>query len=155
MHSKCYNEALGVLRGAEAMGGIVPEVIPPVLDPDDEFFWEGVGRGELLLRACAGCGRLQHPPSPMCPACHSVEWTTRQASGRGSVYSWIVSHHPTEADALPRVVVLVDLEEGVRLVSNLQGVAPADVRNGMDVEVFFQDFDGVVLPQFRAATAKG
>jgi uncharacterized OB-fold protein len=90
----------------------------------------------------------------MCPACHSLTWTTREATGRGTVYSWIVSHHPTEADALPRIVVLVDLEEGVRLVSNLQGVAPSDVRNGMDVEVFFQDFDGVVLPQFRAATAK-
>ena len=85
----------------------------------------------------------------MCPACHSVRWATREASGRGTIYSWIVSHHPTEADELPRVVVLVDLEEGVRLVSNLRDVPPANVRNGMDVEVYFHDFDGVVLPQFR------
>lgn len=131
----------------------MPVVIPPVFDPDDEFFWDGVAAGQLLLRSCAECGRLQHPPSPMCPACHSVRWATREASGRGTVYSWIVSHHPTEADALPRVVVLVDLEEGVRLVSNLQGVAPENVRNGMDVEVYFHDFDGVVLPQFRPAAS--
>jgi uncharacterized OB-fold protein len=136
------------------MGGIVPEVISPVVDPDDEFFWEGVGRGQLLLRCCDRCGRLQHPPSPMCPACHSLTWTTRESSGRGTIYSWIVSHHPTQSDALPRIVVLVDLEEGVRLVSNLQGVAPDDVHNGMDVEVFFHDFDGVVLPQFRPATVR-
>ena len=129
----------------------MPVVIPPSVDSDDEFFWDGVSRGQLLLRRCSQCGRLQHPPSPMCPACHSVTWTTQEASGRGTVYSWIVSHHPTEPDALPRIVVLVDLEEGVRLVSNLQGVAPSDVRNGMDVELFFHDFDGVVLPQFRAA----
>jgi uncharacterized OB-fold protein len=130
-------------------------VIPPVFDADDEFFWDGVALGQLLLRSCAEWGRLQHPPSPMCPACLSVRLTTRDASGRGTVYSWIVSHHPTEADELPRVVVLVDLEEGVRLVSNLQGVAPDDVRNGMDVEVCFHDFDGVVLPQFRPSGKQG
>ena len=129
----------------------MPAVIPPVPDNDDEFFWDGVKEGQLLLRCCAGCGRLQHPPSPMCPACHSLKWTTRQASGRGTVYSWIVSHHPTEADELPRIVVLVDLEEGVRLVSNLQGVAPSDVRNGMEIELCFDEFDGVTLPQFRRA----
>jgi uncharacterized OB-fold protein len=124
-----------------------------VPDADDEFFWDGVNQGQLLLRCCAACGRLQHPPSPMCPACHSLNWTTRQASGRGTIYSWIVSQHPTEADALPRIVVLVDLEEGVRLVSNLQGVAPSDVRNGMAIELCFDDFDGVALPQFRAVEA--
>ncbi|HUP71991.1 MAG TPA: OB-fold domain-containing protein [Acidimicrobiales bacterium] len=129
----------------------MPAVIPPVPDSDDEFFWDGVNQGQLLLRCCAGCGRLQHPPSPMCPVCHSLKWTTREASGRGTVYSWIVSHHPTEADALPRIVVLVDLEEGVRLVSNLQGVAPSEVRNGMAIELCFDDFDGVALPQFRPA----
>ena len=129
----------------------MPAVLPPVPDNDDEFFWDGVEQGRLLLRCCAGCGRLQHPPSPMCPACHSLEWTTREASGRGTVYSWIVSHHPTEADALPRIVILVDLEEGPRLVSNLQGVAPSDVRNGMAVELCFDTFDGVTLPQFRQA----
>ncbi|HUP76682.1 MAG TPA: OB-fold domain-containing protein [Acidimicrobiales bacterium] len=89
----------------------------------------------------------------MCPSCHSLKWTTRESSGRGTVYSWIMSHHPTEPDAQPRIVVLVDLEEGVRLVSNLQGVAVSDVRNGMAVELCFDDFEGVVLPQFRAVEA--
>ena len=131
----------------------MPSVIPHVPDGDDEFFWDGVAQGHLFLRSCARCGRLQHPPSPMCPSCHSLKWTTRQASGRGTVYSWIVSHHPTEADALPRIVVLVDLEEGVRLVSNLLGVAPADVRNGMAVELCFENYDGVALPQFRPAVS--
>jgi uncharacterized OB-fold protein len=82
-----------------------------------------------------------------------LKWTTRQASGRGTVYSWIVSHHPTEADALPRIVVLVDLEEGVRLVSNLLDVAPSEVRNGMAVELCFEEYDGVALPQFRSVVS--
>ena len=89
----------------------------------------------------------------MCPACHSLTWTTLEASGRGTVYSWVVSHHPTETDALPRIVVLIDLEEGVRLVSNLLDVAPSAVRNGMAVELCFEEYDGVALPQFRAAVS--
>ena len=72
----------------------------------------------------------------------------RESAGRGRVYSWIVSHHPTQPDAAPRIVVLVELEEGVRLVSNLHGIDPVDVRNDMPVEVCFVAFDGVVLPQF-------
>ena len=82
------------------------------------------------------------------------DWDTQESTGRGTIYTWIQSHHPTEPDAAPRVVVLVELEEGIRMVSNLQGTEIADVRNGMPVEVFFQEFDGVVLPQFRAAAGQ-
>ena len=71
--------------------------------------------------------------------------------GRGKVQSWIVSRHPTEPDDAPRIVALIDLEEGVRLVSNLQDVEIADVENDMPVEVVFADIDGFTLPQFRAA----
>jgi uncharacterized protein len=88
---------------------------------------------------------------PMCPNCGSVNRDSQESTGRGTVYTWIQSHHPTEPDAAPRVVILVDLEEGIRMVSNLQGTEIADVRHGMPVEVFFDDFDGVVLPQFRLA----
>ena len=67
------------------------------------------------------------------------------------MHSWIVSRHPTEPDDAPRIVALVDLEEGVRLVSNLQDVDPAHVENDMPVEVVFADVDGFTLPQFRPA----
>ena len=127
----------------------MPRVIPPAPSQDEEFFWEGVKDGKLLIASCARCSNLQHPPSPMCPVCGSLEWTTREASGRGSVQSWIVSRHPTEADDHPRIVALVELEEGVRLVSNLQDVDIDDVRNDMAVEVTFAEIDGVKLPQFR------
>jgi uncharacterized protein len=129
----------------------VPKVIPPLPDADETFFWDGVAAGELLLRQCATCGRLQHPPSPMCPQCGGLEWTTRQASGRGTVHSWIVSRHPTDPDDAARVVALIDLEEGVRLVSNLTDIDAADVANEMAVEVVFRDVDGTRLPQFVPA----
>jgi 3-oxo-4,17-pregnadiene-20-carboxyl-CoA hydratase alpha subunit len=133
----------------------VPHVIPPAVTRDDEFFWQGVAEGRLLLARCAGCSNLQHPPSPMCPGCGSLEWTVQEASGRGTVHSWIVSRHPTELDEVPRIVALIDLEEGVRLVSNLQDIDPAEVVNDMDVELVFREVGGVKLAQFRPAGSEG
>jgi len=131
----------------------MPGVVPPVTDDDNRFFWQGVAEGRLLLQRCSACGELRHPPGPMCPACLSLDWEAEEANGRGTIYSWVVSHHPTEPDAEPRIVVLVDLEEGVRLVANLQGVAWTDVVNDAPVEVFFAPVDGVALPQFRLRDA--
>lgn len=127
----------------------MPSVIPPIAGPHDAYFWDGVRDRTLLLRRCTGCGELQHPPTPMCGNCHSLEWETQKATGRGVVYSWIVSKHPTLPDEEPRIVALVELDEGVRLVSNLVGIDAAEVRNNMTVEVSFVDYgDDVVLPQF-------
>jgi uncharacterized OB-fold protein len=125
--------------------------VSPVIGRDDEYFWSGVVDGRLLARRCARCGRLQHPPSPMCPACGSVDWDVEELSGHGTVHSWIVSHHPTQPDDAPRIVALILLEEGLRLVSNLHGVDVDDVTNDMEVEVVFVEVDGVRLPQFRPA----
>ena len=118
---------------------------------DDEFFWEGARQGQLLLRACAGCGRIAHPPVPMCPQCHSLDWTTRQASGRGRLYSWILSRHPSRPDDSPRIVALIELEEGVRLVSNIRDASPEQLDAGAPVTVCFDEVGGHVLPQFRLA----
>jgi uncharacterized OB-fold protein len=128
----------------------VPSVIPPNPTLDDQFFWDAVAEGRLVFQCCASCGVLRHPPAPLCGECHSTAWDTQESSGHGHVYTWIVSHHPTEPDAEPRVVALVELDEGIRFVSNLLGVAEGDVRNGMEVAVSIEEVDGVVLPQFRA-----
>lgn len=127
----------------------MPKVIPPSADPDDEYFWEGVQRDELLLQRCADCETLRHPPVPMCGDCHSVHWDTVAAAGRGAVHSWIVSKHPTLPDEEPRIVALVELDEGLRFVTNLVDVGPAAVANEMRVELCFRTYDGVKLPQFR------
>lgn len=127
----------------------MPPVIPPVPDADDRFFWDGVAHHKLVLQACADCGRLRHPPGPMCRHCNSLRWSTQEAAGRGHVYTWLVSQHPTQEDATPRIVALVELAEGVRIVSNLIDVDAAHVVNDMTVEVTFVDYEGTVLPQFR------
>ena len=123
----------------------------PAISDDTRFFWEGVERGELLIQRCAGCGELRHPPRPMCPRCRSLEWDAVRASGRGRVHSFVVPHHP-RLPAFPDryVVALIDLDEGTRLVTNLVGVAPEDVRIGMPVQLECTRVDEeLILPLFR------
>lgn len=123
----------------------------PARTRDNTFFWEGVEEGRLLIQRCRGCGRLQHPPGPMCPACHGLDWEAFEACGRGRVFSYVVAHHPPIPPfEYPNAIVLVELEEGTRLVSNLVGVDPARIRIGMPVQVEFHRFEaGLVLPLFR------
>ena len=123
----------------------------PSMTPDTQFFWDGVKGHQLLIQRCTECGELRHPPRPMCPACNAWSWDTIESSGRGVVFSFVMPHHPEYPwFEYPYIVVLVDLEEGVRLVSNLCGIAPDEVSIGMRVEVFYEHFDdGLVLPQFR------
>ena len=128
---------------------------PPGISDDTRFFWDGVREGKLLIQRCKACGSLRHPPGPVCPSCHSFEWDTLQASGRGTVYSFVVMHYP-EVPPFdhPNPIGLIELEEGTRLVAQLVGVKPAEVQIGQAVEVVFNTFDGdLMLPQFRLATA--
>ena len=87
----------------------------------------------------------------MCPDCQSVEWEAVALSGRGRVYSFIVPVHPQLPMFAPRTIVaLVDLEDGVRLVSNLCDIEPTQIKADMPVEVFFIDLgEGRKLHQFR------
>jgi uncharacterized protein len=130
-------------------GSDLPQVTPPLTTVDEDFFWKGVSEDKLLLASCASCSYLQHPPTPMCPQCGSLEWNVIEASGGGTVLSWIVSRHPSQPDDRPRVVALIELEEGARLVSNLVEVDTDQVLNDIAVEVTFADVDQVRLPQFR------
>ncbi len=125
----------------------------PAKSRDNAFFWEGVAEGRLLIQRCTACQRLRHPPGPMCPHCHSLDWNTLEACGRGRVFSFVVAHHPVIPPfEPPNLIVLVELEEGTRLVSNLVGVDPAAAEIGMPVEVEFTRVDDdLVLPLFRRA----
>lgn len=125
--------------------------LAPAITPDTEFFWNGLRENRLLIQRCGGCGRLRHPPRPMCPHCRSLQWDTIESSGRGSVYSYVMPHEPKfPFFNYPYVVALVELEEGVRLVSNLTGIDPSEVTPGLPVEISYKAFDdGLVLHQFR------
>jgi uncharacterized OB-fold protein len=123
----------------------------PVETPDTAFFWAAAARGELVALGCAECGDLRHPPRPMCPVCHSTKRALRRLSGRGRVLSWIVPRHPAPIGFdEPPIVALVDLEEGIRLVSNLVDVAPEAIAPRMPLEVTFAPTaGGRAVPVFR------
>ena len=142
-------------RRAEPAESAVPEARPlrprPAITDDNRFWFEGAKAHKLLVQRCVQCGVLRHPPRPRCERCGSYEWDTIEASGRGTVYSYVVNHSPqVPAFDYPLAVGLVELEEGTRLVADIVGVGPADVHVGMAVEVEFVDHDpDLTLPAFH------
>ena len=99
--------------------------LAPSVSPDTEFFWNGLRDRKLLIQRCTGCQTLRQPARPMCPSCNSLDWVTVEASGRGTVYSYVMPQHPPmPLMEYPYIVALIELEEGLRLVSNLCEIAP-------------------------------
>jgi uncharacterized protein len=127
----------------------------PQVTPDTAFFWAGTLAGELRIQRCASCGALRHPPGPMCPACGTPgDGGYVVAAGTGEVFSYVVHHHPpVPGKQLPLVVALVQLPEGVRMVGEMPGVAPDQVRIGLPVRSTFlrvdDDLDPLALPAWR------
>jgi uncharacterized OB-fold protein len=138
---------------------LTPAVERPLPLPDEEtrFFWEAAREHRLEMLYCADCDRYVHYPRPVCPGCLSAAMAPRALSGRGTVYTYTVAEqafHPFWADRLPYVLVVVDLAEqpGLRLVSELVGVAEDEVAVGMPVEVVWEDVtEEISLPLFRRA----
>src|SRR4051812_20387775 len=126
----------------------------PTITNDNRFWFDAAREHRLVIQRCTSCGSLRHPPSPVCPQCSSFEWDTIEASGRGTVYSFIVNHHPQHpAFDYPLPIAVVELEEGTRFITDLVDVDPADVTIGMEVELTFLDTDPeLTLPVFRPRT---
>jgi uncharacterized OB-fold protein len=127
----------------------------PVVNGDNAGFWQGVAEHRLLVQRCTGCGRPRHPWLPGCNACGGLDWDTVEASGAGTVHSYVVMHHPPfPAFDPPYAVGLIELAEGVRMVSNVVGVPYDQVRIGLPVRVEFRTYEddegALVLPVFRA-----
>lgn len=124
----------------------------PAVDADSAPFWEAARRGVLAIQRCRACARHQFYPRARCIVCGGeVEWV--DASGRGTVYSYTVVHRAASealAPLVPYVVALVELVEGVRLMTRLRAVSPDDVRIGDAVRVVFEPAaDDVALPLFE------
>jgi uncharacterized OB-fold protein len=126
----------------------------PLVTPDTAFFWDGTAAGELRIQRCARCGAPRHPPGPMCPACGEPgDGGYAVAAGTGEVFSYVVHHHPpVPGKKLPMVVALVQLPEGVRMVGEMPGVRPDQVRIGLPVRVTFVPVGAdLTLPAWRLA----
>lgn len=124
----------------------------PCSNRDYDFFYTGLEEGKLLVQRCASCGTLRNPPSPACPDCQSLAWQATPMSGRGSVFSYVVHYHPPlPGFDNPHPVVLVELEEGIRFVGAIAGIAVEDIRIGMPVAIEFQRRGDIATFRFRPA----
>lgn len=112
-----------------------------------------LARGELRFQRCTGCGRWRHPPRHLCAACGADEWEWTTAKGTGTLFSWTVTHratHPAFADAVPYPILVVELDEQVRIVSGLRGLAPDQLRLGLSLRAEIDRVDDAIgLVYFR------
>lgn len=127
--------------------------IKPPLGHDNAWWWEQAAKGRLAIQRCTQCQTLRHPPRPMCDRCRSMQWDFVEASGRGVVNSYTVLHHPQfPGYDYPLIIVLVDLEEGTRVTSQLINCELDAVQFGMAVSMrMHTDPDGFRLPVFEPA----
>ena len=126
----------------------------PSISQDTEFFWEGAVWNELRIQRCTACQTLRHPPRPGCGNCGSLDWDYILSCGDGTVYSFVIMHHPpVPGFEMPYAVGLIELEEGVRMLSNIVDMPLDEIEIGMPVEVTYVAVDDeMTLPMFRRRT---
>jgi uncharacterized OB-fold protein len=120
---------------------------------DNQWWWEAVDNGVVLIQRCKSCQTLRHPPRPMCGECQSLEWDSIESSLEGEVFSFTQLHYPKfPGYPQPLICAVISLAEGTRIVSNLVGVEPEAVHIGMKVQGKVEQVDDkTMLPQFYPA----
>lgn len=137
-----------------AAGEAVPEPIRPTITDLNRPFWEACRQGRLVAQRCAACGELRYPASSVCPSCLSGEAEWIELSGRGEIFSYVVVHrgyHPYWAERVPYNVALIELEEGLRMFSNIVGMPNDRLEVGQKVKVAFERrAEDLTVPVFEA-----
>jgi uncharacterized OB-fold protein len=129
----------------------------PKSTPETQPFWDGTAAGELRIQRCLSCTRHYFYPRPSCPNCGSAEVEWVRASGRATLYSYVINHRPApgfEEDG-PYAIAVVLLEEGVRMMTNIVGVeiTPENLPLDMDLKVVFEQRGDMSVPLFEPAGA--
>lgn len=129
----------------------------PVPQPESDRYWEGTRRGEIWLRKCLDCDQAYFYPRDICPECFSRNTDWVHASGKGAVFTYAIVHRPPHAGFMadaPYITAIVELEEGVKIPTNLVGIdpEPENVQIGMPVKAVFEKItDEITLPKFEPA----
>ena len=125
----------------------------PILDTDTRDFWESCRRHAMALQQCLSCKAFRYPPRSLCPHCHSPEAEWNPIRGKGEVYVSLVmwrSYGPAWEHDVPYNISLIDLDEGVRIWSNVIGCPAEEVKIGDPVAISYEDVtDDITLPKFR------
>jgi uncharacterized OB-fold protein len=120
--------------------------------PETQPFWDGVHRGELCLQRCDACVSVIFPPRSFCPQCTGRKVNWFRASGRRTLYSYVIHHRPVPGFRPPYSIAVVQLEEGPRMMTNIVNCpqTPRQIKLDMPVEVVFTRIaEDLLLPQFQ------
>lgn len=130
----------------------------PVLRGEEQRYFAEAKAGRLVYQRCSSCGAVIFYPRSVCPRCLSEELEFVPSAGQGTIYSHTTLYragHPSFADEVPYTIVLVDLDEGFRVLTDLVGAAPEDVAVGQRVEVLFDAVSNeFTVPRFRLADSE-
>jgi uncharacterized protein len=125
----------------------------PVADADSKEFWDSCHRHEMQMQKCDQCHKFYYPPGPICPHCFSNNIKWEKVSGKGEVYSFVIVRRAPGPDwekDVPYVMADIQLPEDIRMISNVVGCKPEDVKVGMKVEVTYDDVtEEISLPKFK------
>lgn len=122
--------------------------IPHCDEPINQAWWDQCQGGVLHFQKCDGCNKFRHLPRNMCAFCGSPEWKWTPSKGKGKLYSWTIAHmpmHPAFAAFVPYVAAVIEMEEGVRMVSWLRSAVLEDLALEMPVKLEFER----VTPEFQ------
>ena len=128
----------------------------PQPTPETQNYWDGAKAGELRLQRCGDCSHVYFPARPFCPACSSrvVNWFT--ASGKGTLFSYVINHRAPKGFEAPYIIAVVQLDEGPRMMTNLVDCpqTPDALELDMPLEVtFVKATDDISIPQFQPVEA--
>jgi uncharacterized OB-fold protein len=130
-----------------------PVPIKPAISEINKPFWDGCRAHRLLAQQCTQCRERRYPAAAVCPSCLATGYEWCELSGRGELFSYIIVHrgyHPYWAQRVPYNVALVELEEGLRMFSNIVGTSNEKLRVGQKVKVAFeQRAEDLVVPVFE------
>jgi uncharacterized OB-fold protein len=130
----------------------------PTPDETTSIYWEATAQQRLLIKHCQTCGRSHFYPRPFCPHCWSndVEWL--EASGRANLYTYSIVYSNSLApfsSQVPYVAAIVELEENVRMITNVVDCPFEELELGMALEVTFRKVEDFAIPEFRPAADEG
>ena len=124
----------------------------PLMQGLTKEFYGWCARGELRFQRCARCRAWRHVPRELCAECGSRDWQWEASSGRGRVFTWTLvarAMHPAFQHDTPYAAAVIEMDEGVRLVSRVIDCPPDELEIDMPVAVAFERVDGIALPVFR------
>jgi len=131
---------------------VKPERPLPVSTSDTQAYWEAARQGKLLIQRCDSCGVAQFYPREFCVSCLSDDIAWVEASGKGRIYTFTLCHipgNPAMADKLPYAIAMIDLDEGVRMLTEIIQSSQSHIRVGARVELVFEKLtEELSLPQF-------